>query len=138
MTSINTKLEDTMKSNDDSLSMAPYNNFNSLTAEDSMEQIRKRNTEISSHTAETTKPVARGWTSKKFCYKLIDVVAIVVIIIVLWLIMALPTAFYIHHTTTTGVSYDNYYTEYGVNRLALLHSERRIPEGEHTKGKQQC
>lgn len=103
MTSINTKLEDNMKSDDDSLSMAPYNNFNSLTAEDSVEQIRKRNTDTHSHTAESVKPVARGWTSKEYCCKLIDMVSVVAIIAVLWMIMALPTVVYIYHTITMEV-----------------------------------
>ena len=98
MTSINSKLEDNMKSNDDSLSMAPYNNFNSLTAEDSMEQIRKKNIDTHSHTAEYIKPVTRGWMSKEYCYKMIDIIAIVIIIAVLWLIMAIPTVVYAYHT----------------------------------------
>ena len=103
MTSINTKLEDNMKSDDSSLSMAPYNNFNSLTAEDSVEQIRKRNTDTHSHTAESVKPIERGWMSKEYCYKLIDIVAVMAIIAVLWVVMALPTVFYIHHTITIEV-----------------------------------
>ena len=103
MTSINTKLEDNMKSDDDSLSMAPYNNFNSLTAEDSVEQIRKRNIDTHSHTVERVKPVARGWMSKEYCYKLIDIVAVVAVIAVLWMIMALPTVVYIYHTISMEV-----------------------------------
>ena len=101
MTSINTKLEDVnSKSSEDSLSMAPYNNFNSLTAEDSVEQIRKRNTDVHSHitVSDSAKPVARGYMSKEYCYKLIDIVAVVAVIAVLWLIMALPTVVYICHT----------------------------------------
>ena len=92
-----------MKSNDDSLSMAPYNNFNSLTAEDSVEQIRKRNIDTHSQTTESIKPESRDWMSSEYCYKLIGVVAVVAIIAVLWMIMALPTVFYIHHTITTKV-----------------------------------
>ena len=100
MASIKTRLEDNIKSTDDSLSIAPYNNFNSLTAEDSMEQIRKRNADSPSCRAESAKP---GWTSKEHCYKFTDVIAVMAIIVVLWLIMSLPTILYIRHTIITEV-----------------------------------
>ncbi len=101
MASTNTRVEDNMKSTDDSLSMAPYNNFNSLTAEDSVEQIRRRKTDTPSCRADSVK---QGWTSQQ-CYKFIDVVAVMAIIVVLWLILSLPTILYIRHTIITEVGY---------------------------------
>jgi hypothetical protein len=104
MASINTRVEDNVEStNYDSLSMAPYNNFNSLTAEDSVEQIRRRNTDTPSCRGDSTS-VQQGWTSKQ-CYKFIDIVAVMAIIVVLWLIMSLPTVLYIRHTIITEVGY---------------------------------
>ena len=103
MSSTNSKQKD-IKDNDVSPSTVSYNNFNSLSAEDSMEQIRKRNIDSHSHSTDSAKPVARVYMSKEYCYKLTDIVAVVAIIAVLWLIMALPTVFYIRHTVTVDVS----------------------------------
>ena len=100
MASIKTRLKDNIKSTDDSLSIAPYNNFNSLTAEDSVEQIRKRNADSPSCRAESAKP---GSTSKEYCYKFTDVIAVMATIVVLWLIMSLPTILYIRHTIIAEV-----------------------------------
>jgi hypothetical protein len=101
MASSSTRVEDNMKSTDDSLSIAPYNTFNSLTAEDSVEQIRRRKTDTPSCRADSVK---QGWTSQ-LCYTFIDVVTVTAVIVMLWLIMSLPTILYIRHTIITEVGY---------------------------------
>ena len=47
MSSIRNQLAESNTGDDESSSIAPYNTFNSLTAEDSVEQIRKRNSDFS-------------------------------------------------------------------------------------------
>lgn len=69
-----------------------------------MEQIRKRSTDTRNVT-ENVKPVSNNRTlSQEYCYKLIDVVAVVVIITVLWLLMAIPTVAYAYHVATLEAS----------------------------------
>ena len=92
--------------NDESSSIAPYNAFNSLTAEDSVEQIRKRNSDVSGdsthcNSANIEDRETYSWMSKTTWYKYIEIFAIAVIIVLLWTMMALPTIFYVHHTVTT-------------------------------------
>ena len=93
--------------NVESSSIAPYNAFNSLTAEDSVEQIRKRNSDFSGdpahcHSANIGDREMYSWMSKTTWYKSIEISIVAVIIALVWTMMAMPTIFYVHHTVTVS------------------------------------
>ena len=97
---------------DDSNSLAPYSAFNSLPTEDSLEQIRRRTTDINgdpSHYERTNSDVeeksARLGKLKSYCYKCMDISVTVVVILVIWMVMTLPTAVYVQ--TKLMVRYEN-------------------------------
>ena len=90
---------------DESSSMAPYNTFNSLAPDDSMEQTRDSKSEITCFPRGTSYP-----TSTKPCYKVTDIIITVVIITLVWIIISVPTMLYTHHTVM--VSDILYYTIY--------------------------
>ena len=104
MASVRTRLEESsIEDDDDSSSMVAYTTFNSLTAEDSVEQIRRRNVDINGDPAyyqctdsemeDSEQPACLGMF-KSCCYKCIDVTVTVVVIILVWMIMAAPTGLY--------------------------------------------
>ena len=103
MASVRARLEEISTDDDESSSMAPYTTFNSLPTEDSLEQIRRRNTDINGdppHYQRTDSGVEESsvWAKvfKSSCFKCVDITATVVVISLIWMVMALPTAFYIH------------------------------------------
>ena len=104
MASVRARLEEVCTDDDDeSSSMAPYNTFNSMPTEDSLEQIRRRNTDINGDPAHyqcTDSGVEEksAWAKvfKSHCFKCVDITATVVVISLIWMVMALPTVFYIH------------------------------------------
>ena len=102
MASVRARLEEISTDDDESSSMAPYTTFNSLPTEDSLEQIRRRNTDINGdppHYQRTDSGVEESsvWAKvfKSSCFKCVDITATVVVISLIWMVMALPTAFYI-------------------------------------------
>ena len=112
MASVRAQLEEnSTDDDDDSSSMAAYTTFNSLTAEDSVEQIRRRNIDININgdpayyqrmgSEMEEQPTCLGMFKSHF-YKFVDITATVVVIILVWMIMALPTVFYIHHTVSVS------------------------------------
>ena len=93
---------------DESSSFAPYNTFNSFTAEDSVEQIRKRNSDFScdpTHcsSASIEDREIHSWMSKRTWYKSIEIFTVAVIITLVWIMMAMPTIFYVHHIVTVSL-----------------------------------
>lgn len=103
MASVRARLEEISTDDDDeSSSMAPYTTFNSLPTEDSLEQIRRRNADINgdpAHYQRTDSGMEEksAW-AKMFnscCFKSLDITATVVVISLIWMVMALPTVFYI-------------------------------------------
>ena len=104
MASVRTRLEEVSSTDDESSSVVPYNTFNSLPTEDSLEQIRRRNADINGDPAAyyqrtdsgvEEKPAVWAGMFKTRCFKCIDITATVVIICLIWVVMALPTVFYI-------------------------------------------
>lgn len=94
--------------NDESSSIGPYNAFNSLTAEDSVEQIRKRNSDFSGDSAHCNSAniedhEIHSWMSKTTWYKSIEISTVLVVIALVWIMMAMPTIFYVHHTLTVSL-----------------------------------
>ena len=112
MAAIKSRLEASSSSDDDqSSSIAPYTTFDSLTAEDSVEQIRKRNSNIDingdpAHSRLTVDDIDQKLTRQSMtCYwKCIDITIVVVIVVLVWLMMSLPTVFYIQHTVKVCTS----------------------------------
>lgn len=103
MASVRARLEEISTDDDESSSMAPYTTFNSLPTEDSLEQIRRRNTDINGdppHYQRTDSGVEESsvWAKvfKSSCFNCVDITTTVVVISLIWMVMALPTAFYIH------------------------------------------
>ena len=104
MASVRTRLEEVSTDDDDeSSSMAPYNTFHSMPTEDSLEQLRRRNADINGDPAQyqhTDSGVEEksAWAKvfKSRCFKCVDITATVVVISLIWIVMALPTVFYIH------------------------------------------
>ena len=101
MASIRARLEEVSTDDDESSSMAPYTTFNSLPTEDSLEQIRRRNTDINGDPAHyqcTDSGVEEksAWAKmfKSRCFKCLDITATVVVISLIWMVMALPTGLY--------------------------------------------
>lgn len=91
----------------ESSSIAPYNTFNSFTAEDSIEQIKKRNSDINGDPAFCQRPteleeLGTHWMMSKKVWKFIDISIVVVIIALVWVMMSLPTAFYINNIVTVS------------------------------------
>lgn len=99
------KLEASSSDDEDSCSFAPYTTFNSLTAEDSMEQIRRRTMDINGDPAQcrcndhdsVDEQISTKLITKSHCYKFIDIAIVVSIVALVWLVMSLPTVFYIKH-----------------------------------------
>ena len=103
MASVRARLEEISTDDDDeSSSLAPYTTFNSLPTEDSLEQIRRRNADINGDPAQyqhtdsgvEERPV---WDKvlKSRCFKCLDITVTVAVISLIWMVMALPTVFYI-------------------------------------------
>lgn len=106
MSSIRDQLAGSNTDDDESSSIAPYNTFNSLTAEDSVEQIRKRNSDsgdpVHCHSDSIEDRETYSLMSKKTWYKSIEISVLVVVIALVWIMMAMPTVFYVHHTVTVS------------------------------------
>ena len=105
MASVRTRLGDISSSDDESSSLAAYTTFNSLGTEDSVEvQIRRsRNPDINGdpgYYQRTDSGVEErpAWCGKlkSCCFKCMDITATVVVILLIWMVMALPTAFYVY------------------------------------------
>ena len=113
MASVRARLEEVSTDDDDeSSSMAPYNTFNSLPTEDSLEQIRRRNTDINgdpAHYQRTDSGVEEkpAWAKvfKSRCFKCVDITATVMVVSLIWMVMALPTGLYAF--TVLGVRFQS-------------------------------
>lgn len=103
MASVRARLEEVSSVDDESSSMAPYTTFNSLPTEDSLEQIRRKNTDINGdatcyqHT-ENNRKEKPAWAKlfKSRCFKFIDIITTVTVVSFIWIVMALPTGFFIY------------------------------------------
>ena len=106
MASIRARLEAASRSSsddDDSTSLAPYTTFNSLQTGDSLEQLRRKTTDINGDpgyyeqrpNSDVEEKAARLDKAKSNCCKCVDITATVAVILVIWILMAIPTAFYI-------------------------------------------
>ena len=105
MASIRARLEAASRSSsddDDSTSLAPYAAFNSMPTEDSLEQLRRRTTDINGDPGYYERPhsdveekAARLGKAKSYCCTCVDITATTAVILVIWILMAIPTAFYI-------------------------------------------
>ena len=88
-------------SDDDSSSLSAYATFNSLGMEDSLERTRRLKKIDSGHKECTDSGVEErpAWCGKlkSCCFKCMDITATVVVIFIIWMVMALPTAFYAIH-----------------------------------------
>ena len=113
MASVRARLEEVSTDDDDeSSSIAPYNAFNSMPTEDSLEQLRRRNADINGDPAQyqhTDSGVEEksAWAKvfKSRCFKCVDITATVVVISLIWMVMALPTGFYAF--TILGVRFES-------------------------------
>ena len=109
MASVRARLEEISSDGDGSSSLAAYNTFNSLETEnslgteDSLEQIRRsRNPNINGdpghyHHTDSEVEERPAWHGKfkPCCFKCMDITATAVVIFLIWMVMALPTVFYI-------------------------------------------
>ena len=98
MASVWTHFEESSTDDDGSNSMAAYTTFNSLTAEDSVEQIRRRGVSINDVPCQSSKveEYTHQGMFKPCCCKCVDISLTVMVIALVWMMMALPTAFYTH------------------------------------------
>lgn len=111
MASVRARLEE-VSSDDDSSSLAAYTTFNSMGTEDSLEQIRRsKSSDINGdpgYYQRTDSEVEdrRAWHCKfkPCCFKCMDITATVVVIFLIWMVMALPTAFYVHTQLKVRIS----------------------------------
>ena len=109
MASVRNRLEEVISSgDDDSSSFAAYTTFNSVGSEESNEPNR-RTTDINSGSgyyqrtdSEVDDNQACLGKFKSRCCKCVDITATVTVIFLIWMVMALPLAFYIR--TELGVS----------------------------------
>ena len=105
MASIRARLEAASHSSsddDDSTSLAPYTAFNSLQTVDSLEQLQRKTTDINGDpgyyehpSSDVEEKAARLGKAKSHCCKCVDITATVAVILVIWIMMAIPTASYV-------------------------------------------
>lgn len=104
MASVRARLEEVSSDDDDSSSLTAYTTFNSLGTEDSLEQIRRsKNSDINGDPgyyqrtdSEVEERPAWHGKFKPCCFKCMDITVTVVVIFLIWMVMALPTAFYVY------------------------------------------
>lgn len=104
MASVRARLEEVSSDNEDSSSLPAYTTFNSLGTEDSLEQIRRsKSSDINGDPgyyqrtdSEVEERSARHGKFKPCCFKCMDITTTAVVIFLIWMVMALPTAFYVH------------------------------------------